>query len=177
MTDINDFAKVSSRGLQFNNRFKVIMPGEGENLSSRDINLMCESVTLPGMSIDTGSRTIGLITQKMPNGITFSDVNMRFYCTADNAIRKYFNNWQNSVISTDNVYEINYKSGDGGYSRTIDIIQLHKQTDREIYKCRLFNAFPINIEESELNNDAASEVMMVSVTLNYTHWEEIKKLN
>lgn len=173
MVDINEFNKVQSRGLQFNNRFKVILPGEGD-LNSRDINLMCESVTLPGMSIDTDNRTIGLITQKMPNGISFSDVRMSFYCTADNAIREYFNNWQKSVVNSGNYYEINYKSGDGGYSKTVDIIQLHKQTEKEIYKCRLFHAFPINIEEAELNNSTATEVMKISVTLNYSHWNDIK---
>lgn len=169
MANLTDFQAILSKGPTTNNRFTIEIPSNGTGISTRDINFHCYSVTMPGRRLDTTSRTIGMITQQMPNGISFEPVEMSFYLTNDYAIRKFFDKWQESVCYNEGFYELNYKED---YTKTVNIHHLDKN-DNKIRSVQLRWAYPIQISAQSLNNESTNEVMRMSVTLDYAEWISI----
>ena len=91
-------ALISSKGgVARSNVFAVALPPIA-GLRSRELNLLCSNVNLPGRQIMTQERDIGLITQKVANNQAYDDVNLTFRCLNDYGIREYFEAWQNKCI-------------------------------------------------------------------------------
>ena len=57
----------NKRGLARSNLYRVKLPAL-PGASSREINLLCKNVTLPGRQIVTSERRIGVKTEKIPYG-------------------------------------------------------------------------------------------------------------
>jgi len=84
-------------GVARTNVFAVSLPPIA-GLRSRELNLLCSNVNLPGRQIMTQERDIGLITQKVANNQAYDDVSLTFRCLNDYGIREYFEAWQNKCI-------------------------------------------------------------------------------
>ena len=94
------------KGLARSNVFAVALPPIA-GLRSRELNLLCSSVNLPGRQIMTQERDIGLITQKVANNHVFDDVSLTFRCLNDYGIKEYFEAWQDRCIDQ-NSLEVGY---------------------------------------------------------------------
>jgi len=94
------------KGLARSNVFAVALPPIA-GLRSRELNLLCSSVNLPGRQIMTQERDIGLITQKVANNHIFDDVSLTFRCLNDYGIKEYFEAWQDRCIDQ-NSLEVGY---------------------------------------------------------------------
>jgi hypothetical protein len=91
-------ALISNKGgVARSNVFAVALPPIA-GLRSRELNLLCSNVNLPGRQIMTQERDIGLITQKVANNQAYDDVSLTFRCLNDYGIREYFEAWQNLCI-------------------------------------------------------------------------------
>lgn len=178
-------AAKKGQGFARTNLFYVSLPPLG-NFNSSDINVLCTNVNLPGRQILTQERLIGIKGRKMPNGFAQDDVNMSFYVTNDYMIKKYFETWQELVVSQD-TYEIRYprdyvqdvriaqlKRGMGfdfpidklfGINIDIDI----RTSDKIVYECKLLDAFPSTMNVIELNNEMDGLVQL-NVQLSYRNW-------
>ena len=97
-----------SKGFASANQFMVTLPSLGK-YDTRDLNILCTNVNMPGRQILTQERLIGIKGRKMPNGFASDDVNMTFYVMNDYMIKSYFEDWQESTISQ-STYEIAYPS-------------------------------------------------------------------
>lgn len=189
---IDEFKSLVSakQGIARSNLFRVILPAL-PGASSREVNLLCKNVTLPGRQIITSERRIGVKTEKIPYGFLIDDVSMTFHLLNDYGIKNYFETWQ-SLAMNQNTYEIGYQRGPGGYSCNIQIQQLEKGIGsipffstnigfvnfslnlfanvRPVYTCTLIDAFPTTMNNISLNNemDGLSEL---TVQLSYTDWK------
>ena len=96
---IDDLKALISKkgGVARSNVFAVALPPIA-GLRSRELNLLCSNVNLPGRQIMTQERDIGLITQKVANNQAYDDVSLTFRCLNDYGIREYFEAWQNLCI-------------------------------------------------------------------------------
>lgn len=128
-------SKFAEKGVAHPNRYKVVIPG------LRDGDVYCQAANLPGRQITTGERSIGMITQKMPNGFIFDDVSLTFLLDGEYSVRKYFDDWHYDIIGTQN-YELKYKNT---MTKTVEIHQLDKETEETIYGVKLLKAFPITV--------------------------------
>ena len=100
-------ALISSKGgVARTNVFAVALPPIA-GLRSRELNLLCSNVNLPGRQIMTQERDIGLITQKVANNQAYDDVSLTFRCLNDYGIREYFEAWQDLCINQ-NSLEVGY---------------------------------------------------------------------
>ena len=91
-------ALISSKGgVARSNVFAVALPPIA-GLRSRELNLLCSRVNLPGRQITTANRDIGLITQKVADNHAYDDVSLSFRCLNDYGIREYFEAWQDRCI-------------------------------------------------------------------------------
>jgi hypothetical protein len=113
-------ALISSKGgVARSNVFAVALPPIA-GLRSRELNLLCSSVNLPGRQIMTQERDIGLITQKVANNHVFDDVSLTFRCLNDYGIKEYFEAWQDRCIDQ-NSLEVGYLND---YAFNVKIHQL-----------------------------------------------------
>ena len=130
----------------------------------RDIALLCENVSLPGRQIQTMEYASlqDWFTSKIPTGYLSDDVTFSFHLTGDYYIRKMFDRWQGSIISTKSKlvsYEAEYFSD--------VIIQQLDQNGIPIYGIKLINAFPTTVSAIVLDNNAADQTQRLTVTLAY----------
>jgi hypothetical protein len=175
---ISEFSKyISGRGgVARTNKYQVILPSS-DTVDTNDLNLLCESATLPFLQIATKDRMIGPKPIKTGYGRITDDVTMTFLVTNDYLIKKYFDYWQSSVVNLD-TYEVGYYKN---YVRDITINQLNDGFKKDggnkdggneiIYSCVLKDAYPTNVSQIDLNNNP-DELVRIQVQFSYRDWEE-----
>lgn len=131
----------------------------------RDISLLCESVSIPGRTIQTLDFQAEKQQIKMPNGVIEEDITCSFILTNDYYIRTMFDDWHSAIFDVEN-YQVGYKKD----FATDVVIQQLNQKNRPVYGVRLVNAFPNSISAIELNNSSENTMQKVSVTFNYDRY-------
>lgn len=115
-------ALVSNKGgVARGNVYAVSLPPLA-GLRSRELNLLCSGVNLPGRQIMSQERQIGLISQKVATDHAFDDVSLTFRCLNDYGIREYFETWQNLCIDQQSL-EVGYLNE---YAFNVKIHQLKR---------------------------------------------------
>tara|TARA_R110000868_G_scaffold26610_2_gene102267 strand:+ start:18745 stop:19311 length:567 start_codon:yes stop_codon:yes gene_type:complete len=176
-------ATSKGRGFASANQFMVTLPSLGK-YDIRNLNVLCTNVNMPGRQILTQERLIGIKGRKMPNGFASDDVSMTFHVMNDYTIKKYFEEWQDRVISQDS-FEVAYTNE---YAKDVIISQLKKGTPfdfpidkifgldtrtkdswNSVYQVKLLDAFPTTMNAIEFNNEQDGLVKL-NVQLSYKNW-------
>tara|TARA_A100001515_G_scaffold139849_1_gene134911 strand:- start:258 stop:1001 length:744 start_codon:yes stop_codon:yes gene_type:complete len=158
------------KGLAHPNRFSITFPALQEVLTqdqARDFEFFCESTSMPGRQILTTDYGPTRQAIKRPNGYSNEDINFVFNLTNDYFIRDVFTRWTNEIIDRD-TYEVGYRDD---YSMDIEIHQLDEQ-DNKVYTSILRDAFPVTVQNIDLNNTTESSVQKLNVTMSYRDFEE-----
>jgi hypothetical protein len=135
----------------------------------RDINILCQSATLPGRAIATGDYDpYGTFTVKIPHNLIDQDVDFTFTLTNDYYVKKFFYDWQRSIINK----QTDLLSYDAEYRTDVTIQQLDKK-NTPVYAIKLIDAFPVGVNAIELSNNETDSVLTVTVTMTYTTFEEV----
>lgn len=183
MASVDEIKAIASVKLGFArpNQFLITLPDLG-GVSSRELNVLCANVNLPGKQVLTADRRIGMEFQKVAYGYAVDDVTMTFYCMNDYGVKKYFDAWR-AITVGEEIGELKYKSD---YAKTITIHQLRKPLvglskalgplranigigGGSVYSVELREAFPTTMQAIELNNDLDGLVQL-SVQISYTNW-------
>jgi hypothetical protein len=159
-------------GLANPNRFKIsITPLSGLDLNDhRDLDLYCESTSIPGRQILTADYQVNRHSEKKPNGYSNEDINLTFNLTNDYYIRDIFNKWTNFIINRD-TYSAGFRKD---YATDILISQLDKN-DRVVYEAKLIDAYPVTVQNIELSHTSTDSVSKLNVTMTYYDFEEINR--
>jgi len=122
-------------GVAHTNLYKVTLPslGSPNGNASREHNLLCKAVNIPGKNLVSAEKTIGAIQVQQVNGITYGDVSMTFMVLNDFGIKDYFDRWQALAFNED-TYEVRYKSE---YEKTVIISALKKGFGLPVYQTSL----------------------------------------
>ena len=175
-------------GLASPNRFMVLLPTIAsmipptaaareklQPIDPADLSLICTSAQIPGKQINVMSREIGVGTKSVANGQVFAAVNLSFYLTDDYVARKYFQYWMNCVVSQDlgvPMYAGYYEN----YVKDVNIYQLPRGSDsisKAVYAVTLVDAFPTQMELIQLNNQAQTTAMEMTISLAYKTYKTI----
>ena len=169
---------VSSKGgIARTNIFRVTLPAL-PGATTRDIDLLCKDVVLPGRQIVSNERRIGVHMEKIPYGYAVTDVSLTFNVLNDYGIRKYFEIWQNRAVNQ-NTFEVGYQKGADGYAFDIKIEQLKHGVGFPVYSTplgipklptilqnRLPKVGPFDLAQGELDlNFITKEDVVYSCTL------------
>lgn len=92
----------SKNGIAMANQFAVTLPSMG-GVDSRELNLVCKDVTLPGKQIMSLDRNVGLFNEKIANGFAVEDVSMTFYALNDYGVKKYFDAWTRRITGLNHI--------------------------------------------------------------------------
>lgn len=170
VNNIEDFKGLVSKrgGMAQANLFNVILPAiPGSGLSVDEGNLLCSTVSLPGLQLQTVDRTVGTVSEKVATGSVHDDVSFTFKVLNDYGIKKYFDSWQKIAYNKE-THQIGYKNE---YRKQVTINQLKKTSTglALIYECKLFDAWPISTNSIDLTNDQDG-LVEITVQLSYTRW-------
>lgn len=124
-------------GLARANLFQVDLP-VFDGVSSRDLNLLCREVNLPGRQVATIEFPIGTKIEKIAYGSVTDDVSMSFLVLNDYKVKSYFEQWQKLAYDPE-TYEIGYRSQ---YARQVQIHQMDKGVSFPVLN-RSFGSFSI----------------------------------
>lgn len=128
----------------------------------RDLALLCESCSLPGLELTTLDYQTISFPIKLPNGYNAPDVEFSFLLTNDYYVRKMFDNWLNLIMPRE-TYKVAYRDT---YATDVVIQQLNEK-NVPVYGMRLENAFPISQSSIELNNTSADALQKLTITFTY----------
>lgn len=186
-------AKIKGMGLATPNRFRIIISPPKTNLGQvdvtiggqptvanlvtsalgsgvdgRSLNLLCESTVLPGRSILTTERNIYGPSYKMPYGQVYSEWPVMF--NVDNTMypKTLFDQWHDLVIDP-NTFDVNFYKN---YVTDIEVQQLDKQNNI-IYAVQLIEAYPVTVNDLDLNHGAVDQVHKLSVSFAFRLWKPI----
>jgi hypothetical protein len=168
------FARLTNEklpGMDVNARYSEM------NSTQRLVSLFCETMSIPGMKIDTkDNRTYGPIF-RMPMNRTYNDFTATFYLDREGKIRRFFDLWQEFIVNPKNNHFNFYKE----YVSRAKIYTLDEDlqdgtvADKEsLYAVELFDIFPTEVASMEYAA-GDSEIQKVSVTFAY-HKYEVKYL-
>tara|TARA_B110000444_G_scaffold22008_3_gene18275 strand:+ start:12438 stop:13121 length:684 start_codon:yes stop_codon:yes gene_type:complete len=135
----------------------------------RDINILCQSCSLPGRLIMTGDYdAYGIKPIKYPTAVVEEDVEFTFLLTNDYYVKKFFDRWMASII--DNEFDTGLIEYDQNYKTDVYIQQFDKNNS-PVYGIRLIDAYPTSVNSVELNNDSTDTVTSISVNMTYRKFE------
>ena len=157
-------------GLARANRFEVLVIPPAQAFDSvdqvRDLNILCESCTLPGRQIQTFEHEYIRQQIKIAQSFINEDVSVTFNITNDYFIKSIFDRWTNFIIDRD-TFKKNY---DSVYKRDIQIFQ-NDNNNNPIYEVTLQNAFPISVQAIELGN-GNEDIERITVDFAYEDFKE-----
>jgi len=167
------FAAINQDGVQHSNKFEVRVWPPGFAPGVEEIDLRCESVTMPGRTLNsiTDSNIFGP-TRELVDGVTYAeDVTCSFVADAKFGIRRFFESWQELAFDP-NTWEVKYANGPdgkGGYLGHVEIFTLSQSGDR-MYGVTLKEAFPKTLSANELNMTSINELQRISVGFSFRYW-------
>jgi hypothetical protein len=184
----------SNDGVALGNLFRVILPAQEQ---AKNLDLLCRSTNMPGRSILTNERLIGLTKQTVAYGYEKPNVTMTFLVLNNPFVRTFFEQWMNLVVDN-KTYQLGYYSD---YTRNINIQQLMKKTTVEglaqkisnnkaeqatnagnksdinqeysvVYNCLLEDAYPVTMTGPSYS-DQPDQLVEISVDFVYKNWREV----
>ena len=85
-----------SGGVQRPNLYRVQLPPI-EGYDTKDLNLLCKAVTMPGRQLGTIEKQMGTFKMDVVNAMTLSEVTMVFHVPSNHAVKSYFEAWQSAM--------------------------------------------------------------------------------
>jgi hypothetical protein len=152
-------------------RFDVIIPVPfiliGSPLvDSRSLAYRCETAQLPGRTTaTTDQKTYGPI-EKFPYLATYNDIDITFYVDDDMKQKYLFDAWFDYINPRLNN---NYAYKDD-YATTLTINQ-YDVSNKKTYSVDLIEAFPISVNQLDLDWSNVDGLHKLSVTFAYTYWK------
>ena len=169
----SDFVAKISSGLARTSRFTVrITPPpvirndpsiSGSGL--QNILLLCDTVSLPGASINTSQNRIFGETREIPTEMVYAPIQMTFLVDIDMNVKKLFDNWIIHGVQNGNTRSFNYYND---YVADMDIF-VQDVADGNRYVVRLYEAYPKAIGPIQLDY-SAKDIMKVTVDMQYKYW-------
>lgn len=168
----------------------LFMRQEGESDNARSIAFLCESASLPGVSLATSDvKRFGYgPIEKKPYAPTFVDTTLSFFVDATGLVQKFFYKWMNGIVRFDNMplsgyypagpstlmapFEVNYKE----QYRSDILITTVNETNDDIINIRLIDAYPLFMGDVALSWADTDSIARLPITFTYYTWK-IENLN
>lgn len=175
----SDFVAKISSGLARTSRFTVrITPPpvirndpsiSGSGL--QNILLLCDTVSLPGASINTSQNRIFGETREIPTEMVYAPIQMTFLVDIDMNVKKLFDNWIIHGVQNGNTRSFNYYND---YVADMDIF-VQDVADGNRYVVYLYEAYPKAIGPIQLDY-SAKDIMKVTVDMQYKFWRSERQV-
>jgi hypothetical protein len=169
--NISDFiSEIGKSGLSRANRYSIEMQlpdiVQYGVYDYRKMLLLCESVQIPGLNINTAQiRTFGEI-REMPYEFNYDPVQFSFYVDGDMIIKGIFDEWIKSIQNNDTRTFNYYKD----YISPIVSLYVEDLTDKRKYVVELYEVYPKSVSAVQMGYDQ-KDVMKMTVSFAYKYWK------
>ena len=165
-------AAIAAKGLASPNKFNVSFTSIPENVlgnsTHQDLNLMCESVSIAGRSVQSLlDRQYGLNREIAYNGPAYTPVTLSFLCSAKYIEKKIFDRWNNKCVDITKGYDVAYYND---YIGEMEVIALTVRGE-EAFKIKYKECWPKTVSAIELNHSTQNTPVRMSVEMTYAYWE------
>ena len=139
-------------------------------MSTRNVSLRCDSITLPGRNLATiEDANLYGPTRQVVNRIDYAEtVNCTFLADSELRERVFFETWQEKAFNRVS-YDLGYYDD---YTSTVEIYLLDRQNKRR-FGLKLNEAFPKTIGPTELSNASSNEIIRIPVEFSFRWWETL----
>ena len=139
-------------------------------LSTRNVSLRCDSITLPGRTLATIDDTnIYGPTRQIVNRVNYAEiVNCTFLADSELRERVFFEAWQEKAFKR-STWDIGYYDD---YTSVVEIYLLDRQNKRR-FGVKLNEAFPKTIGPTELNMGTNNEIIRIPVEFSFRWWDTL----
>ena len=152
-------------------RFNVMIPIPIKLIAWRNIartlSFRCENADLPSITLATTERKIYGPTEQQPYLRTYNTSSMTFMVTESMEEKKFFDAWV-ELINPSSTYDTNYKSD---YITPITVNQ-YNVNDQIVYSVTLVDAFPVSVNQLDLDWSNETSFHKLVVTFAYHTWEQ-----
>lgn len=152
------------------NSLRKVSGGRPSQHDAETLRLTCSAINLPGRQLLTYDRQIGMELLKVGYGYANPDVTLTFQLTNTYEVKRYFDEWQDCVVSREPPYEAGFF--DNYAAKSVKIWQ--KTRDKylhqtPIYGVELQKCYPTTMNDISFSNelDAISEL---TVSFSYKNW-------
>jgi len=146
------------------NRFKVYV-------ADRDLDILCESVAIPGRQLTTADHFTSLKSSKRVYGFENEDISITWLTTNDWKAYDYVKAWQDRAIvninSPSHDFKVRLKSE---YYNPFFIEHLDTK-GVPTKRWNIYEAFPTGIQSFELGNSQENTIVRFTATFSYENWD------
>lgn len=135
--------------------------------TARKLSLRCEGAQLPGRMLETTTKKMGSApVEKFPYHTNYSEVTLDFIVSDNMSEKIFFDAWMELINPTTD-YNFQYKSN---YAVDVSINQ-YDVSNKLTYSAVMHEAFPIDINQLDLNWSTVDSYHKLSVVFAYRHWQ------
>ena len=167
---LNKFTSAISGGLARKNRYRVTLTGQGPALAggfTDHLSLMCESIEFPGQNLMSDPDVLrNGPPREMVTQATYGSVNATFICSSDMREKKWFEQWQENVISMTSWEPGFYYN----YVGDMTIHQLDRGLEIPRYTIEVFEVYPKTINAQSAGNAENDSYHTVEVEFMFHRW-------
>ena len=167
---INQFLGSFKQDVARPSRFDVEIPVPLKLIQYRNLaqqlSFRCENAELPAVTLGTVDRKIYGPVEKQPYLKTYNESTMTFMVSDDMAEKGFFDAWID-LINPKTTFDTSFKSD---YVTNISVNQ-YSVTGEQTYSVSLIDAFPVSVNQLDLDWGNESSHHRLSVTFAYYTWE------
>ena len=177
---------IKTLGLANPNKFKVAiafpkslsigakpMPGQPDNQTLQELNLMCETVSFSGRGVQTVLDLQYGLRREMPyNAPVYQPITLSFLCSSELKEKKLLDKWNNFIVPNNKGkgFDIAYYKD---YVGTITVTLLDSDGKTGKYAQEYIEAYPKTVNAIELNHSTQNSVARVTADFQYAYWNPI----
>ena len=193
MANINNFlTRVLANGVQRTNRYRCLLDvgplGLSEYGTAASLlreGLLCRATVTPSRSLETTTVDLSAgYEEKYAIGTTYTDIDCTFMCPLINGkteVLSLFHAWQNRIQNRGRLNEgesadmvlafpDTYRLTQG---MTLELLSEDKDQLLPTASFKYFNVYPLSVAGTTLDWSMQDEMMEVSVTFSFTHWQQV----
>ena len=193
MANINNFlTRVLANGVQRTNRYRCLLDvgplGRSEYGTAASLlreGLLCRATVTPSRSLETTTVDLSAgYEEKYAIGTTYTDIDCTFLCPLINGkteVLSLFHAWQNRIQNRGRLNEgesadmvltfpDTYRLTQG---MTFELLSEDKDQLLPTASFKYFNVYPLSVAGTTLDWSMQDEMMEVSVTFSFTHWQQV----
>ena len=175
---------IKTLGLANPNKFKVAiafpkslgiggskpMPGQPDNETLQNLNLMCETVSIQGRGVQTMlDLQYGLRKEIAYNAPVYQPISLSFLCSSELKEKKLLDKWNNFIVPNNKGrgFDVAYYKD---YTGTITVSLLDSDGETVKYTQTYIEAYPKTVNSIELNHSTQNSVARVTADFQYAYW-------
>ena len=193
MANINNFlTRVLANGVQRTNRYRCLLDvgplGLSEYGTAASLlreGLLCRATVTPSRSLETTTVDLSAgYEEKYSIGTTYTDIDCTFLCPLINGkteVLSLFHAWQNRIQNRGRLNEgesadmvltfpDTYRLTQG---MTFELLSEDKDQLLPTASFKYLNVYPLSVAGTTLDWSMQDEMMEVSVTFSFTHWQQV----